>query len=65
MYKYLKNLEQYANLSSRGAMEAGDHFKNGASPRTRKKFLLLYFAWAKNVIMLCGFPKELFMNIFY
>jgi hypothetical protein len=34
MYKYLKSLEQYANLSNRGAMETGDHFKNGASPKS-------------------------------
>jgi hypothetical protein len=30
MKKYLK---QHANLS-RGAMESGDHFKNGASPKS-------------------------------
>jgi hypothetical protein len=34
MYKDLKNLEQHANLSSRGAMETGDHFKNGAVPKS-------------------------------
>jgi hypothetical protein len=34
MYKDLKNLEQYANLSNRGAMETGDHFKNGATPKS-------------------------------
>jgi hypothetical protein len=32
MKKYLK---QYADLSSRGAMETGDHFKNGASPKSQ------------------------------
>jgi hypothetical protein len=26
--------KQQANLSNRGAMETGDHFKNGASPKS-------------------------------
>ncbi|MDR1338731.1 MAG: hypothetical protein LBK58_01530 [Prevotellaceae bacterium] len=34
MKKYLKRSKQNANLSSRGAMESGDHFKNGASPKS-------------------------------
>jgi hypothetical protein len=34
MKKYLKFFKQCANLSSEGAMESGDHFKNGASPKS-------------------------------
>jgi hypothetical protein len=34
MKKYFKSFEQSAKLSSRGAMESGDHFKNGASPKS-------------------------------
>jgi hypothetical protein len=32
----MKNyLTKQANLSSRGAMETGDHFKNGATPKSQ------------------------------
>jgi hypothetical protein len=34
MKKYFKSFKQNANLSNRGAMESGDHFKNGASPKS-------------------------------
>jgi hypothetical protein len=47
MKKYFKNFKQSANLSSESAMESGDHFKNGASPKSlmsREKLnhLILY-----------------------
>jgi hypothetical protein len=41
MKKYLKSFNQNANLSSEGAMESGNHFKNGANPKSltsRKNF---------------------------
>jgi hypothetical protein len=34
MKKYLKKIKQSANFSNEGAMEPGDHFKNGASPKS-------------------------------
>jgi tetratricopeptide (TPR) repeat protein len=34
MKKYLNSFKQGANLSSEGAMEIGEHFKNGASPKS-------------------------------
>jgi hypothetical protein len=34
MKKHLNSFKQSANLSNRGAMESGDHFKNGASPKS-------------------------------
>jgi hypothetical protein len=40
MYKYLKSIKQSADYS---AMETGDHFKNGASPKSlmsRRIFLI-------------------------
>jgi hypothetical protein len=33
MKKYFS--KQHANLSNRGAMETGDHFKNGAKPKSQ------------------------------
>jgi hypothetical protein len=33
MYKYLNNVKPYADCSGR-VMETGDHFKNGASPKS-------------------------------
>jgi hypothetical protein len=35
MKKYFKKFEQYANLSSERTVETGDHFKNGASPKSQ------------------------------
>jgi hypothetical protein len=47
MKKYLKSFKQSANFSSVGAMESGNHFKNGASPksltsRENLNYLILY-----------------------
>jgi hypothetical protein len=36
MKKIFKNFKQNANLSSKGTMESGDHFKNGANPKSLK-----------------------------
>ncbi|MDR1338622.1 MAG: hypothetical protein LBK58_00950 [Prevotellaceae bacterium] len=34
MKKYLNSFKQSVSFSSRGAMESGDHFKNGANPKS-------------------------------
>ncbi|MDR1169804.1 MAG: hypothetical protein LBK97_03115 [Prevotellaceae bacterium] len=44
MRKYLKKIKHSANLSSDGAMESGDHFKNGARPAKpleQEEFLII------------------------
>jgi hypothetical protein len=59
MKKYLNSFKHSANLSSEGAMESGNHFKNGASPKShtsRENILINKNTMKKilTIIMLCG-----------
>jgi hypothetical protein len=69
MKKYLNSFKQSANLSSEGAMESEDHFKNGASLKSLTKKGLFFIvllcgvlsAFAQSTVYLCyDYPNKLF-----